>query len=289
MKFLVLVFLCCLATACATTAPQRDAAEAFGLATDRIGRLGEEEFTAVRNGIIRLRKFQAILDATATAEDLQFDAPATPQTTAQRISACKSLRMYGDLLMRLASDDRTQFVRRSAIVFADSVSESQGTSLNAAQQAAIDNVIEGLSRLWTEGRKTDSIRAVILAFEDTVNALADRILADFVLDGASGSFLAAYDEAARRLRDTAVPVIDAGSSVDADQRRQAVNAHYMAQAALVRAQEVGLRMHNAIGIFKRANAEIVSGIRGNACDAQLIGEYGRLIQHISNLRQLMPR
>ena len=289
MKFLVCAFLCFLAAGCATTAPQRDATEAFGLATDRFGRMGEEEFTTVRNGIVRLRKFQAILDSTATADELQFDAPATSETTAERLSACKSLRMYGDLLMRLASDDRTQFVRRSAIVFSDSVEETMGTSLNAQQQAAIDNVIAGLASLWTERRKTDSIRAVLLAFEDVVNAMADRIQADFVMDGAPGTFLSAYDDAARRLLETAAPIVDAGSSVDANLRRQAVNAHYMAQAALVRAQDIGLRMKTAIRTLKMANAEIVSGIRGNTCDVELIREYGRLIQKIANLRQVTPR
>lgn len=289
MKFLVCVFLCFFAAGCATTAPQRDATEAFGLATDRFGRMGEEEFTAVRNGIIRLRKFQAILDATAASDDLLFDAPATSETTAERLSACKSLRMYGDLLMRLASDDRTHFVRRSAIVFADSVEETMGASLNAGQQASIDNVIAGLACMWTERRKTDSIRAVLLAFEDVVNAMADRIQADFVLDGAPGTFLAAYDEAARRLRDTAAPIVDAGPSADPSLRRQAVNAHYMAQAALVRAQDIGLRMQRAVLTLKKANAQIVSCIRGGACDAELIKEYGRLIQKIANLRQVMPR
>lgn len=289
MKFLMCVFLCLLAAGCATTAPQRDATEAFGLATDRFGRMGEEEFTAVRNGIIRLRKFQAILDSAAAADDLQFDAPATSETTAERLSACKSLRMYGDLLMRLASDDRTQFVRRSAIVFADSVEETLGASLDAEQQAAIDNVIAGLSGFWTQKRKTESIRNVLLAYEDVVNAMADRIQADFVLGGAPGTFLAAYDDAARRLQDTAAPIVDAGPSVDPNLRRQAVNAYYMAQAAQVRARDIGVRMENAVGTLKKANAEIVSGTRGKACDTELIKEYGRLIQKIANLRQVMPR
>ena len=42
MKHLLFAGLCILAVGCATTAPQRDATEAFGLATERIGRLGED-------------------------------------------------------------------------------------------------------------------------------------------------------------------------------------------------------------------------------------------------------
>jgi hypothetical protein len=289
MKYFLCACLCILAAGCATTAPQRDATEAFGLATERLGRMGEDEFAAVRSGIIRMNKYQAILDTGALSKDFRYDAPATPLNTAERISACKTLRMYGDLLMRLASDDRTQFVRRAALVFMDSASETLGRSLDADQTAAIDNVVAGLARFWTDKRKADSIRAVVLSFENVVNTLADRLMADFVLDGSPDGFLNAYDASARRLQDLADSLLDSGKPVGADGRHRAVNAHYMAQNNLLRAKEIGLRMQTAIMTFRKANAEIVSGVRNNACDAEKIREYGRLIQQLGNLKQILPR
>lgn len=289
IRHLAFAILCMLAAGCATTTPQRDATEAFGLATERIGRLGEDEFISLRNGIVRLRKLQAVLDTTATSAELHFDASATALTTADRISACKSLRMYGDLLMRLASDDRTQFVRRSAITFMDSVGETLGTQLNAEQEAAIDYVIEGLSRFWTERRKAESIRKVVLAYEDVVNDLTGRIQADFVLDGPPESFLLSYNSEARQLQDMAARILDTGGFADMSQRRQAVNAHFMAQEARVRAKEIGLRMRTAIQTLRKANAEIVACVHNDACDAGLIKEYGRQIQKIANLKQILPK
>ena len=289
MKNLLLACLCILAAGCATTASQRDATEAFGLATERIGRLGEDEFAAVRTGIIRLNTYQAMLDGSVKSGDLQYDGPATAAATAERISACKTLRMYGDLLMRLASDDRTQFVRRSAITFADSAGETMGMSLNPRQQAAIDDIIAGLSRLWTEKRKTDSIREVVLAFEDVINALADRILADFVIDGRPMSFLAAYEAEARELQSMADSMLDTGKFADMEERRRIVLASYKARNIRIRAVEIGLRMQTAIETLKKAHAEIVSGVRNNTCDAERINEYGRLIQQLGNLKQILPR
>jgi len=289
MKHLLFVGLCILAAGCATTASQRDATEAFGLATERIGRLGEDEYAAVRSGIIRLNTYQAILGGSAKSGDLQYDGPATAEATAERISACKTLRMYGDLLMRLASDDRTQFVPRSAITFADSAGETMGMSLNPRQQAAIDEIIAGLSRIWTDKRKADSIREVVLAFEDVINALADRILADFVIDGRDASFLAAYDSEARQLQSMADSMLDTGRFADMGERRRIVLASYKARNIRVRVVEIGLRMQTAIETLKKANAEIVSGVRNNTCDAERINEYGRLIQQLGNLKQILPR
>jgi len=289
MKHLLCAGLFILAAGCATSAPQRDATEAFGLATERIGRLGEDEFAAVRAGIIRLNTYQAILDGSAKSDDLQYDGPATAAATAERISACKTLRMYGDLLMRLASDDRSQFVRRSAITFADSAAETMGTSLNPRQQAAIDDIIAGVSRLWTEKRKAASIREVVLAFEDVINALADRILADFVIDGQDASFLAAYESEARQLQSMADFMLDTGKFSDMGERRRIVLASYKARNIRVRAVEIGLRMQTAIETLKKANAEIVSGVRNDACDAERIKEYGRLIQQLGNLKEVLPR
>jgi hypothetical protein len=289
MKYILYALLCILASGCATTAPQRDATEAFGLATERIGRMGEDEFVALRLGLIRLNKFQAVLDGNVKSTDLRYDGPATVAATAQRISACKTLRLYGDLLMRLASDDRTQFVRRAAISFGDSAGESLGASLNPRQQAAIDNIVDGLSRLWTERRKADSIREVVLAFRGVADAMADRILSDFVIDGPPTGFLAAYEAEARNLQARAALILDTGQFADMSERRQVLNASYTAHSARVRAVEIGLRMQTATQTFKKANAEIASGVQNGACDAERIREYGRLIQGLGNLKQILPR
>jgi len=288
IAYLCGICLFLLASACATTAPQRDATAIFGLATDRVGRMGEDEFAVIRRGIIAMNKFQAVLDTSKTSQQLAYDAPATPEATARRISACKTLRMYGDLLMRLASDDRTQFVHRAAVVLMDSAGETFGKPLDARQQASIDYIIEGVSRIWTEKRKSESIRNVVLAFEDDVATLADRILEDFTLVGSSSGFLAAYDNAAIRLQTLADSRLDAREYRDLDERKRLVDACYMARGGRLRAAAIGRRMHSAVETFKLANNEIASGVRAGRCDPLLIKKYGRMIQQLANLKQALP-
>lgn len=282
-SIIFLVFL----TGCAATTKHRDATETFGLATERIGRMGESEFVALRSGIIRMNKFQAAMDSSATSRTIAYDDPAPAEETAKRVSASKSLRHYGDLLMRLASDDRTQFVRRAAVTFADSVGETLGGELTAAQEDAIAGVIAGLEGYWSESRKTRTIRDVVLAYEGTVAAMADLLLADLSLNGPD-SFLGAYEATARRLQTSAEAILDGGASYGADQRKKAVDAYYLARGSRTRAKEIGTRIEAGIRALKAVNAEIASGARGGECDLALVKEYGRQIQKIGNMQQVLP-
>jgi hypothetical protein len=274
-------------TGCAGPGKHRDATEIFGLATERIGRMGENEFVAIRSGIIRMNKFQAVMDKSATSRTIAYDAPAPADETARRVSASKSLRHYGDLLMRLASDDRTQFVRKAAVTFADSVGETLGGELTAAQEEAIASVIAGLDGYWSESRKTRTIRDVVLAYEGAVVAMADLLLADLSLNGPD-TFLGAYDATALRLQASAEAIIDGGEAFGADERKKAVDAYYLARGSRTRAQEIGRRIEAGIRTLKAVNAEIASGARGGACDVALIKEYGRQIQKIANMQQVLP-
>ena len=282
----IVIFLVVL-TGCAAPGKHRDATETFGLATERIGRMGESEFVAIRSGIIRMNKFQAVMDRSATSRTIAYDEPVPAAETAKRVSASKSLRHYGDLLMRLASDDRTQFVRRAAVTFADSVGETLGGELTNAQEEAIAGVIAGLDGYWSQSRKTRTIRDVVLAFEDSVAAMADLLLTDLSLNGPN-SFLGAYDATARRLQASAEIIIDGGDASGGDERKKAVDAYYLARSSRVRAQEIGARIEAGDRALKAVNAEIASGARGGDCDLALIKEYGRQIQKIENMQHVLP-
>lgn len=283
------LFLCIFLSGCAITAKQKDATETFGLATERVGRIGEEEFIAIRDGIIRMNEALIVLDRSKTSLGLPFDDPAQAEATALRVSTCKSLRMYGDLLMRLASDDRSQFVRRSALSFMDSVSETLGADLTVAQEQAVNDIVVGFDTYWTEKKKAKAIRDVVLAYEEVINSLADRLLADLSLHTSASSSLRAYEAKALQLQSAAGPIIDAGSQHDLKERKKAVEAYFMAENARIRAQQIGTRIHVSILTLKKLNAEIASGLRGNSCNLQDIKEYGRQIQKISNLQQVLSR
>ena len=137
---------CTFLSGCATNTLQRNALESFGLATERVGRMSESEFLSMRDEVIEMNSLLVILDNSKSAGNRDYDEPTRAETTAKRVAACKSLRMYGDLLMRLAADDRTEMVRRSARVFLDNITETLGPELTLAQEEAVHNVAVEIGR-----------------------------------------------------------------------------------------------------------------------------------------------
>ncbi|SFK38702.1 hypothetical protein SAMN04488082_12232 [Desulfomicrobium apsheronum] len=291
MKYILIAcaFFCAILSGCATNTLQRNALENFGLATERVGRMSESEFLSMRDEIIEMNSLLMILDNSKNAESRVYDEPALAETTAMRVAACKSLRMYGDLLMRLAADDRTGMVRKSARVFLDNITETLGPDLTLAQEEAVQNVALGLDARWTAQKKSETIQDVVLAFADALTILAGRLLADFSLDEPSTSHLKAYADTARELKTLSSDIIDAGDAEPLSKRNKAVKAFVLAQKALVRAEAMGARIHEAMTTLQKANAHVAAAIQDNSYDLREIREYGKQIQKISTMQQVLSR
>ena len=282
-------FFCTLLSGCATNALQRNALESFGLATERVGRMSESEFLSMRGEIIEMNSLLLILDNSKNAESRTYDEPALADTTAMRVAACKSLRMYGDLLMRLAADDRTEMVRKAARVFLDNITETLGPDLTLAQEEAVQNVALGLDARWTARKKSETIQGVVMAFADALTILSGRLLADFSLDESSTSLLKAYADTAKELKTLSAAIIDAGDRETLDKRNKAVKAFVLAQKALARAEAMGARIHEAMATLQKANAHVAAAIQDDSYDLREIRKYGKQIQKIGTMQQVLSR
>lgn len=291
MKYMLIActIFCAFLSGCATNTLQRNALESFGLATERVGRMSESEFLSMRGEVIEMNSLLVILDNSKSAGNRGYDEPALAETTAARIAACKSLRMYGDLLIRLAADDRTEMVRRSARVFLDNISETLGPELTLAQEEAVHNVAVGLDARWTPSRKSATIQGIVLAFADAVTLLANRLLADFSLDDSTASFLKAYADTARELEIISSAIIDAKDRHPLEKRDKAVKAFVLAKESQVRAEAIGARIHEAMAALQKANAHVASAVRDNSYDLREIREYGKQIQKIGTMQQVLSR
>jgi len=280
---------CTFLSGCATNTLQRNALESFGLATERVGRMSESEFLSMRDEVIEMNSLLVILDNSKSAGNRDYDEPTRAETTAKRVAACKSLRMYGDLLMRLAADDRTEMVRRSARVFLDNITETLGPELTLAQEEAVHNVAVGLDAHWTPSRKSETIQGIVLAFADAVTLLANRLLADFSLDESAASLLKAYADTATELEIISSAIIDAKDRHPLEKRDRAVKAFVLAQESLARAEAIGARIHEAMAALQKANAHVASAVRDNSYDLREIREYGKQIQKIGTMQQVLSR
>jgi|GEM_PF-1822380 len=280
------LILCAFLSGCAAATTQRNAMESFGLATERVGRMSESEFISMRGEIIEMNSLIMVLDRTEVARR-GHDEPARAETTADRVATSKALRMYGDLLMRLAADDRTEMVRRSARVFLDNITETLGSEVSVEQEEALQGVVHGLSTRWTTRKKDETIRSIVLAFEGAVTALTTRLLADFSLEESSTSYLKSYADTAEELKTRAAVVIDAGDRVGLQERDKAVQAYVLAQESITRAEAIGARIHESMATLQQANAHVASAVRDGSYDLHQIREYGKQIQRIGTMQQVL--
>jgi len=272
---------------CGLTSKQIVKTQSFGTATENIGKLGEEEFVNIRNGIIEMNKELIAIDNTKTASDLNFDRPTTPEATAARIAATKALKSYGELLVKLATEDRTENLQKVANSLVNNTAVALKKDLSDEKKGAINKIIVGLGSFWVEKKKADAAKEIIPAYEKPVNDLADLLVEDFSLEDGSLGYIKAYDTTARRLKNASMRLVNAGSQYSVLERDRAVHALVLSEISISRASEISKKASKVIGSLKKANTELVKLINEESYSTDDIKIYAKQIQELANMFQVL--
>lgn len=276
-------------TGCGLTSKQIVKTQSFGTATENIGKLGEEEFVNIRNGIIEMNQELVVIDNTKTAGDLRFDRPASPEATATRIAATKALKSYGELLVELVTEDRTENLQKVANSLIDNITAALKKDLSDEKKGAINGIIAGLGSFWVEKKKADAAKEIIPAYEQPVNELADLLAEDFSLDDGALGYLKAYDTTARRLKNASMRLVNEGAQHSFTERERAVQALVLSESAMSRAEEISKKAGKAIRSLKKANAELVKVIKEESYSTDDIKAYAKQIQELVNMYQVLTK
>lgn len=288
---LVLIAGCLLLAAslsgCGLTSKQIVKTQSFGAATENIGKLGEEEFVNIRNGIIEMNKELVAIDNTKTASGLKFDRPTSPEATATRVAATKALKSYGELLVKLATEDRTENLQKVANSLINNTTAALKKDLSDERKGAINKIIVGLGSFWIEKKKADAAKEIIPAYEQPLNELADLLAEDFSLDDGSLGYIKAYETTAKRLNNASMRLVNAGDQYSVLERDRAVQALFLSASAMSRAKEISKKASKAIGSLKKANAELVKVIKEKPYSTDDIKAYAKQIQELVNMFQVL--
>lgn len=274
-------------TGCGLTNNQIVKTQSFGTATSNIGKFGEEEFVNIRNGIIEMNKELVSIDNTKMANSLKFDKPASAEATVTRVSASKALNLYGDLLVKLVSEDRSENLQKVANSLIDNTSIALKKEISDEKQDAINKLIVGLSSFLIEKKKADAAKEIIPAYQQTVNELAELLSEDFSLDDGALGFLKAYDTTAKRLKNASMLLVNAGDKYTVLERDRAVEALVMAEKAITRATEINKKANKTIAGLKKANAELVKVINDEKYSTDDIKAYAKQMQELVNMYQVI--
>jgi len=265
---------------CGLTSKQIVKTQSFGTATKNIGKLGEEEFVNIRNGIIEMNKELVAIDNTKTASDFNFDRPTSAGATATRVAATKALKSYGELLVQLATEDRTENLQKVANSLVNNTTAALKKDLSDEKKGAINKIIVGLGSFWVEKKKADAAKEIIPAYEQPVNELADLLAEDFSLDDGSLGYIKAYDTTAKRLENASMRLVNAGDQYSVLERDRAVHALVLSESAISRANEISKKAVKAIGSLKKANTELVKVIKEESYSTDDIKDYAKQIQEL---------
>ncbi len=291
MKLLIVTY-CLLAAAlsgCGLTKNQLVKTHSFGSATASIGKLSEEEFVIIRKGIIEMNQHLVIIDNTKAADSIVFDKPAFIEPTAKRVAASKALKHYGELLTELASTDRSENLQKSANALLVNTSVALDKELAADEKDAINRIVVGLGSFWVEKKKAEAIKDITRTYQVPANELADLLQQDFSLDDETLGYLKAYDTTARRLKNAAMKLVNAGDKYSVLERDRAVQALVIAESSMIRASELSAKAKKSIQAFKKANGELVRSIENEKYETEDIKAYAKQIQELVNMYQVLAK
>ncbi len=263
--------------------------QSFGAATEAIGKIGVEEFVNIRNSIIEMNTELITIDTTRTTTSLSLDKPTNSEATAQRVTASRALKLYGELLVKLSTEDRTPGLQKAANSFVENTSAALGTQMTDAQKGAIRNIVVGLGSFLIEKKKADAVREIVPAFAKPVDDLANLLMEDFSLDNGALGYLKAYDVTARRLKNASIKRVNSGDKYSYSERDRAVEAYILAEKALIRAKALSEKATESIEGLKKANRELVNVINKRAYSTDDIRYYVKRIQELVNLYRVLAR
>lgn len=289
VKTTLFLFLVNLLSCCGLTSSQILKTQSFGTATANIGKLGEEEFVNIRNGIIEMNTELISIDNTKTADSLQLDKPTYAESTSKRVAASKALKLYGELLSKLVSEDRAENLQKAANSLLDNTSAALGKDLSDDKKSAINKIIVGLGSFLIEKKKADATKEIVLAYQQPVNELADLLSEDFSLEENSLGYLRAYEVTAKRLKNASIRLVNAGDKFTVLERDRAVHAYVLSENAITRSKELSNKANKSIDSLKKANIELVKVISNQKYSTDDIKNYAKQIQELINMYQVLSK
>ncbi len=286
VRILGYLILLSILSGCGLTKNQIVQIHAFGAATKSVGDLGENEFINIRNGVIEMRHERALIDDTKTANELiDFDKTVTVENTAVRVSASKALRLYGELLVKLVTEDRSENLQKVANSLIDNTAAALKEDISDEKKDAINKIIVGLGSFWVESKKADAVKGIILEYQQPVKDLAKLLNDDFSLN--EDGFLLSYDDEAGHLRNQAIKIVDSGNEYGRSEREQGVRALSMADKAKSRAKGIDEHANTVIDNLIKAHEELVDIMQNKKHRTQDIKAYVKQIQNLVNLSQVL--
>ena len=176
---------------CSITQTQQRALQNFGETAVIMSNLSSNELITMRDATILMNINRIQLESMEKpkeennskekAEHKDLDGSFDIPVIALRLKAITTIRSYANLLLSLASDSSKKELEQATNSFLFSVENLSGEykKFDEKKLNSIGEAIKLFGGIWTEYKKKDSIKTIILESKDQIELLCDLLAKDF--------------------------------------------------------------------------------------------------------------
>ncbi len=297
IKKLKLAILICLIQ-CSITQGQQRALQNFGETAILMSNLSSNELIAMRNSTIQMNLTRIRLDnLDKPKEDSQtkeekveykdLDGVFDINVISIRLKAIATIRSYAKLLLSLSSDASQKELERATQSFLFSVENlsSEQKKMDEKKLNAIGEAIKLFGGIFTEHKKKDSIKSIILESKEQIELLCDLLAKDF--DPKGGRLATTFILTGEELLLSAEEKLDPNEKKPEKIRSKALLSFHLAEKNIQKKETVLPEIAKSILNLKQANLEMYEAFRSEIYTTKDILKFANTVKAVQDYKAIL--
>jgi hypothetical protein len=297
IKKLKLAILICLIQ-CSITQGQQRALQNFGETAILMSNLSSNELIAMRNSTIQMNLTRIRLDnLDKPKEDSQtkeekveykdLDGVFDINVISIRLKAIATIRSYAKLLLSLSSDASQKELERATQSFLFSVENlsSEQKKMDEKKLNAIGEAIKLFGGIFTEHKKKDSIKSIILESKEQIELLCDLLSKDF--DPKGGRLATTFILTGEELLLSAEEKLDPNEKKPEKIRSKALLSFHLAEKNIQKKETVLPEIAKSILNLKQANLEMYEAFRSEIYTTKDILKFANTVKAVQDYKAIL--
>ncbi|MBP9165549.1 MAG: hypothetical protein KBF99_20360 [Leptospiraceae bacterium] len=298
-KLKLAIFFCSIVISgnCSITQSQQRALQNFGETAVSMANVSSNELISMRNSTIQMNLTRIRLENSSKAKE-EASAKDAPEykdldgvfdikVISIRLKAIAAIRSYAKLLLALASDASQKELDRATqnFLFAVENLSSDHRKIDEKKLNSIGEAIRLFGGIFTEYKKKDSIKDIILDSKEQIETLCDLLAKDF--DPKGGRLATAYILTGEELQLSADEKLDPNEGKSEKVKIKALSAFHLAEKNIQKKETILPEIAKSILSLKQANTELFESFRSEVYNAKDIVKFANTVKAVQDYRAIL--
>ncbi len=282
---------------CSITQSQQRALQNFGETAVVMSNLSSNELISMRKSTILMNISRLKLEISGkskedvAAKDLSeykdLDGVFDINVISIRLKAIATIRSYAKLLLSLASDASQKELNQATDSFLFSVQNlsSEHRKFDEKKLNQVGEAIKLFGGIFTEYKKKDSIKEIILDSKEQIELLCDLLAKDF--DPKGGRLATAYILSGEDLLLSAEEKLDPNEGKSEKVKAKALAAFHFAEKNIQKKETVLPEIAKSILQLKQANTELYEAFRSDTYTAKDIVKFVNTVKSVQDYKVIL--